>query len=369
MSEAVAPVTRPIADPLPRRAIALVSGGLDSMLAVKVMQEQGIHVEGVNFFTGFCVEGHTHAIRKKDKDKNKRNNALWVAEELGIKLHIIDISEEYKDVVLNPKHGYGAHLNPCLDCKIFMVNQATLMLNKARELAGEKGFDFIITGEVVGQRPKSQRKETMPIISSESGADDRLLRPLSALNLPETLPEREGWVDRSRLHDFSGRNRKPQIELARRFGLEDYAQPSGGCCFLTDESYSRKLADLWQARNERRYELDDIMLLKVGRHIRPQPHLKLIISREEGENRFLEGYRYQFTSLTTVSCPGPLALVDGRFESEAELEQAAAIVARYSKGRGDETVTVEVKEPGGVAREVRITPARPDDIPKNWLVA
>ncbi len=111
------------------------------------------------------------------------------------------------------------------------------------------------------------------------------------------------------------------------------------------------------------------MLLKVGRHIRPQPHLKLIISREEGENRFLEGYRYQFTSLTTVSCPGPLALVDGHFESEAELEQAAAIVARYSKGRGDETVTVEVKEPGGVAREVRITPARPDDIPKNWLVA
>ena len=119
----------------------------------------------------------------------------------------------------------------------------------------------------------------------------------------------------------------------------------------------------------RRYELDDIMLLKVGRHIRPQPHLKLIISREEGENRFLEGYRYQFTSLTTVSCPGPLALVDGRFESEAELEQAAAIVARYSKGRGDDTVTVEVKDPGGVAREVRIAPARPEDIPKTWLVA
>ena len=334
------------------------------MLAARVMLDQGIHVEGINFFTGFCVEGHTHAIRNKDQEKleKKRNNALWTAEQLGIKLHIIDIIEPYKDVVLNPKHGYGANMNPCLDCKIFMVKEAHKWMI-------ENGFDFIITGEVVGQRPKSQRKETMPIISSESGADDRLLRPLSALNLPETLPEREGWVDRSRLHDFSGRNRKPQIELARRFGLEDYAQPSGGCCFLTDESYSRKLADLWQARNERRYELDDIMLLKVGRHIRPQPHLKLIISREEGENRFLEGYRYQFTSLTTVSCPGPLALVDGRFESEAELEQAAAIVARYSKGRGDDTVTVEVKDPGGVAREVRIAPARPEDIPKTWLVA
>ncbi|CUR44521.1 tRNA (5-methylaminomethyl-2-thiouridylate)-methyltransferase [Alloalcanivorax xenomutans] len=353
---------------LQRRAIALVSGGLDSMLAVKVMQEQGIHVEGVNFFTGFCVEGHTHAIRKKDQDKNKRNNALWVAEQLGIKLHIVDISEEYKDVVLNPKHGYGANLNPCLDCKIFMVNKATLMLNKARELAGEKGFDFIITGEVVGQRPKSQRKETMPIISRESGADDRLLRPLSAKNLPETLPEREGWVDRSRLHDFSGRNRKPQMALAKRFGLDDFAQPAGGCCFLTDESYSRKLADLWQARNERRYELDDIMLLKVGRHIRPAPHYKLIISREEGENRFLEGYRYQFTSITTSSCPGPLALIDGKLASDDELRQAAAIVARYSKGRTDDEVVVEVRDPSGVARQLPVRPATPDQVAPEWMV-
>lgn len=354
--------------PIQRRAIALVSGGLDSMLAVKVMQEQGIHVEGVNFFTGFCVEGHTHAIRKKDKEKNKRNNALWVAEKLGIQLHIVDISEEYKDVVLNPKHGYGAHMNPCLDCKIFMVNQATLMLNKARELAGEKGFDFIITGEVVGQRPKSQRKETMPIISRESGADDRLLRPLSALNLPPTLPEREGWVDRERLHGFSGRNRKPQMALAQYFGLDEYAQPAGGCCFLTDESYSRKLVDLWQARHERRYELDDIMLLKVGRHIRPAEHYKLIISREEGENRFLEGYRYQFTSLATASCPGPLALVDGTLENDEQRRQAAAIVARYSKGRGDEEVVVEMREPGGVARELVVKPAHPDDIPLAWNV-
>jgi len=118
-----------------RKAIALISGGLDSMLAVRVIQEQGVKVEGVNFFTGFCVEGHTHAIRKKDQEKQKRNNALWVAEQLGIKLHIVDISEEYKDIVLNPRHGYGANLNPCLDCKIFMVEKANAMLNKARALA------------------------------------------------------------------------------------------------------------------------------------------------------------------------------------------------------------------------------------------
>jgi tRNA U34 2-thiouridine synthase MnmA/TrmU len=235
-------------------------------------------------------------------------------------------------------------------------------------LAGDRGFDFIVTGEVIGQRPKSQRKDTMPIISQESGADDRLLRPLCAQNLPATLPEREGWVKRDELHDFSGRTRKPQMALAEKFGLEEFAQPAGGCCFLTDKSYSNKLADLWTARNERRYELDDIMLLKVGRHIRPQPHFKLIISREEGENRFLEGYRYQFTSITTVSCPGPLALVDGQFESDAEMELAAAIVARYSKGRVDEAVTLDVRSPDGVARQVTVVPAQPEAVLPSWNV-
>lgn len=337
------------------------------MLAVKVMQEQGIHVEGVNFFTGFCVEGHTHAIRKKDKEKGKRNNALWVAEQLGIKLHIVDISEEYKDVVLNPKHGYGANLNPCLDCKIFMVKQANLMINKAREIAGDKGFDFVITGEVIGQRPMSQRADTMPVVQQESGVEDRLLRPLCAKNLPPTLPEREGWVDREGLHDFSGRNRKPQMALAQKFGIADYAQPAGGCCFLTDAAYSHKLADLWEARNERDYELDDIMLLKVGRHVRPKPHFKLIISREEGENNFLEGYKYQFASLETVSCPGPLALIDGKLE-EGDLELAASIVARYSKGRSAESVTLEYRQPKGLAQEVAVAAMAAHELDKSWMI-
>ncbi|MEW8585300.1 MAG: tRNA (5-methylaminomethyl-2-thiouridylate)-methyltransferase, partial [Candidatus Thiodiazotropha sp.] len=150
-----------------RKAAALISGGLDSLLAARVILEQGVHVEGINFYTGFCVEGHTHAIRKRDQKKEKRNNALWVAEQLGIKLHIIDIVEDYKQVLVNPKHGYGANLNPCLDCKIFMVH-------KAYEWIKAKGFDFIITGEVIGQRPMSQRKETMPIVSDESGAHDLL---------------------------------------------------------------------------------------------------------------------------------------------------------------------------------------------------
>jgi len=338
------------------------------MLAVKVMQEQGIEVEGVNFYTGFCVEGHTHAIREKDKHKEKRNNALWVAERLGIKLHIIDISEEYKDVVLNPKHGYGSNMNPCLDCKIFMVGKANLMLNKARELAADKGFDFIVTGEVMGQRPKSQRKQTLPMIGRESGAEDRLLRPLCAKHMPETLPEREGWVDRERLYDFHGRNRKPQMALAKQFGLDDYAQPAGGCCFLTDEGYSRKLVDLWQARDKRDYELDDIMLLKVGRHVRPRSHFKLIIGREAGENEFLEGYRYMFTSLHTVSHRGPLALIDGTLESAEDEQLAAAVVARYSQGRNAEAVTLELRRPDGVARQLTVAPLPFDAVQPEWHV-
>ena len=350
-----------------RRAIALISGGLDSMLAVRVIQEQGILVEGVNFFTGFCVEGHTHAIRKKDQQKQKRNNALWVAEQLGIKLHIEDISEEYKDIVLNPKHGYGAHLNPCLDCKVFMVGKANAMLNKARQMADEKGFDFIITGEVIGQRPKSQRKQTMPLIARESGADDRLGRPLSAKILPPTLPEREGWLDREKLYDFNGRNRKPQIALAQQFGLLDFAQPAGGCCFLTDESYSRKLADLWQAQGRKDYELDDIMLLKVGRHIRPAPHYKLIVSREEGENNFMSGYKKQFHSVRLISHGGPLTLVDGN-PSDEELLYAARIAARFSQGRDAESVQVEIQSKGGVGRVLNVTPVSADDIAPSWYI-
>jgi len=132
------------------------------------------------------------------------------------------------------------------------------------------------------------------VVVRESGADDLLLRPLCAQNLAATLPEREGWVDREKLLGFSGRNRKPQMALAKEFGFEDYATPAGGCCFLTDKNYSSKLVDLWKARNKKEYELDDIMLLKVGRHIRPQPHYKLIVSREEGENNFLKGYKKPF---------------------------------------------------------------------------
>jgi hypothetical protein len=343
-----------------RKAVALISGGLDSMLAAQAVMEQGIHVEGINFYTGFCVEGHTHAIRKKDTDKPKRNNSLWVAEQLGIKLHIIDIIEEYKQVLLNPKYGYGANMNPCLDCKIFMVN-------KAKQWMLENGFDFIITGEVIGQRPMSQRKQTMPIIAEKSGADDLLVRPLCAQNLPATLPEREGWLSREQLFNFSGRSRKPQMQLAKQYGFTDYAQPAGGCCFLTDESYSLKLVDLWQARGERDYELDDIMLLKVGRHIRPKPHFKIIVAREDGESQFMSGYKQDFISMNCASHRGPLVLVDGKPEEE-DLLLTGQILARYGQGREAEQVEVTIRDRQGAERKVFVKPLTADQIPEAWFV-
>jgi len=343
----------------PYKAIALISGGLDSLLAARVMLEQGIHVEGINFYTGFCVEGHTHAIRRQDSHRPKRNQALWVAEQLGIRLHIIDISEPYKDIVLNPRHGYGANLNPCLDCKSFMVG-------KAFEWLRANSFDFIITGEVIGQRPMSQRKDTMPVVARESGAGDLLLRPLCAKNLPPTLPEREGWVDRTRLHNFSGRSRKPQMALASLYHFRDYAQPAGGCCFLTDASYSAKLADLWEFRGRRDYDLDDILLLKVGRHLRPRPHFKLIVGREEGENNFLEGYRKRFIHLRTLSHLGPLVLIDGTLQGFEDRELIARLSARFSQGRDAEKVEVELIELEGISRKMTVVPLGAHEILESW---
>ncbi len=343
------------------KAISLISGGLDSMLATKVVMDQGVHVEGINFFTGFCIEGHTHAIRSRGQKKPKRNNALWTAEQLGIKLHIVDVIDEYKDVLLNPKHGYGANLNPCQDCKTFMIR-------KALEWIEDNGFDFIITGEVVGQRPMSQRKDLMPVIARESGAGERLLRPLSAKNLPQTLAEREGWIKRDEMLGFNGRNRKPQMALAAQYGFKDYATPAGGCCFLTDEKYSKKVVDMWQHRSSRDYEFDDIMLLKVGRHIRPRPHFKMIIGREDGENKYMEGYRKQFISLYTTSHRGPLVLLDGKDISDEDIQLAGRIVARFGQGRDADSVTVQAQWPDGEAKDFTVSPMPAEEIIQDWYV-
>lgn len=331
------------------------------MLAAQLLLDQGIEVTGITFFTGFCTDGLHHMSGVYRGDKVKRNNPQWVAEQLGIPHVVLNIMEEYKEIVINPKHGYGANMNPCIDCKVFMVG-------KAMDWIREHDHDFVVTGEVVGQRPKSQRKLVLPVISRESGADDLLVRPLSAKLLPETKPEREGWIDREKLLDISGRSRKVQIALAEAYGFEDYTQPSGGCCVLTEESYTHKLQDFWSHKGEKTYDFDDIMLLNVGRHIRPSERFKLIVSREEPETRFMEGYKKSFHHIKTVSHAGPITLIEGDDLTSEELTLAARITARYSKGRNEDEVEVRLVERNTEARLMTVAPLAADEIPKAWYL-
>ena len=174
-------------------------------------------------------------------------------------------------------------------------------------------------------------------------------------------------MDREKLLGLSGRSRKPQIALANSFGFEDYAQPAGGCCFLTDAQYSSKLADLWQARGSKQYELDDIMLLKVGRHLRPKSYFKVIIAREEGEGNFLRGYRKQYLSIDSLSHPGPLALIDGEVDDQ-DIELAARLVARYGKGKDVAQVEMEIRTPAGTSYSLTVKPLTTSNIPEQWLL-
>lgn len=342
------------------RALGLLSGGLDSMLACRMLQEQGIEVECVNFHTGFCIQTHTGAIRNpKPGAPPPRHDAIHAAKLLGVRLHLIDISEEYVDVVTNPKYGYGKNLNPCLDCKIFMVR-------KAWEMKEAMGFHFIFSGEVVGERPMSQRRDTMPLIEREASVKGWLLRPLTAKVLPPTEPELRGWVDRERLANITGRSRRPQMAMAAGFGMVDYPSPAGGCCFLTDISYAQKLRDLWQYRGEKRYTLDDIILLKAGRHLRPDPRFKVIVGRDQSENAFLTGFRQGRVAVQAQNVAGPLALIEGELDEEG-LILACRLVARFGKGRQLAQVTVEVQRQG--ERETRtVSPLPASEVPDSWYV-
>jgi tRNA-uridine 2-sulfurtransferase len=324
-----------------RKALALLSGGLDSMLAAKLITEQGVYVEGINFFTGFTGIGG-RGIAGENKTPH---NAQWVADQVGIKLNVVNVFESFKDILLHPKHGYGANLNPCLDCKIFMVRQAKIWMQ-------EHGFDFLITGEVIGQRPMSQRKDTLPLV--EKDTDELLLRPLCAKHLAPTLPEREGWVNRELLCSFHGRNRKPQMALAARFGFKEYPQPAGGCV-LTDVVYTNRLKDLWQKRENKDYTLDEITLLKVGRHLRPQANFKVIVGRKEMENNFLEQYKNQFTCLYSTSHVGSYVLFDGVVNA-ATMELAAKIAAYFGKGREAEEVEIKIEHPDHSSQLLKVQP-------------
>lgn len=307
------------------KAIALLSGGLDSTLAAKMVLEQGIELEAINFITVFCTctnRGETCLASQK------------AVNALGIPLKVFNVSEEYLDVVKHPKHGYGSHMNPCIDCRIFM-------LKKAKAYMEDVGASFIVTGEVLGERPMSQRRDAMRLIEKDGGLEGFILRPLSAKLLPISIPEKEGWVDREKLLSIQGRSRKPQIKLAEVFGIHDYPCPAGGC-LLTDPGFSRRMKDLIQYDSN--FSLNDVHLLKTGRHFRLSPTIKLVVGRNEEENQKIETFsREDDILLKTVRYPGPLSLLRGGSNGGA-IEKAASITARYSKARDLDEVEITFKK-------------------------
>ena len=329
------------------KAIGLLSGGLDSTLALALVKRQGIEVKAVTFYTGFCITETQRRKGGRSDGSIPRNEALRAAADLEADVELVDISgQAYLDMLLHPRFGYGANANPCVDCRIFMMK-------RAKEIMEREGADFVFTGEVLGQRPKSQRRDTLRIVERESGLDGRLLRPLSARLLKPTIPEQEGKVDRERLLDLSGRGRQRQIALAGELGLADWPQPAGGCCFLTDESFSKKFFDLLTAREAagegRHVTQEEILLLTVGRHFRLSPTAKLIVGRSEVENALLERHVAGRARLEAVDHLGPVALLEGS-PPDGVRRLAASIVARYGKGRNEPSVTVEWREVDRVER-------------------
>jgi tRNA-uridine 2-sulfurtransferase len=302
------------------KAVCLLSGGLDSSLALKIVQAQGIEVIAVHCKGPFggCTEVRDSA-------------ASAVATALGVRLVVIQLEEDYLDIVRSPRFGYGSNINPCIDCHIYFLKQAGRMMT-------EEGASFVITGEVVGQRPMSQRLDTLRRIEKASGLIGLILRPLSARLLDETIPEVRGWVRRDELLAISGRSRREQLRLADDLGLKGFSAPAGGC-LLTDPQFAGRVRDLIAHGSLNLYEAS---LLRVGRHLRLPLGSKLVVGRNETENHDLEArVRAGDFLLVTEDCPGPTAILSGG-SAGRELELAAGIVARYSDGKRGQRVIVRV---------------------------
>jgi tRNA-specific 2-thiouridylase len=328
------------------KAVGLLSGGLDSILAVRVLQEQGVEVTALHFRTGFSYEDTRMACRP---DKAQPLAARRAADILGVRFEVIDAADDYLPVVLHPRHGYGSGMNPCVDCRIFLLRKAKVWME-------EHGHDFVFTGEVVGQRPKSQMKPTLGVVEHESGLRGLLLRPLSAKQLSPTVPELRGWVERDRLCAISGRGRGDQIRLAAEFGIVDYPQPSGGCCFLVDQNYVRRLRDLLCHEGAGALSKAQAHLLSMGRHFRLRSGRKAIVGRNEHENAALEAIvPHDSVVIRILDHPGPVAIVTGT-PSPSEVEEAAGIACGYSDGRDAPELRVEVERGDGSQEKITVQP-------------
>jgi len=313
------------------RAIAAVSGGLDSALAAAVVSRLGIDV-------ALLYVKHLFSGGEKKEGAVKRQ-----AEALGLPLRIVDATDEHLDVVRHPKHGYGSGMNPCLDCRIFL-------LRIARRVMEEEGARFVITGEVLNQRPMSQHRNALDIVAEESGLSDRLLRPLCANLLPDTLPVKMGWIDREDLYSFSGRSRREQAALARQLGIADYPQPAGGC-LLTEKVYAARLRDAFSHLGADSVGIDGFKLLRYGRHFRLSENVKAVVGRNEAENEILTGFSQGRILVEPIDVMGPTTLIEGD-PGEEEIELAASLTARYSDCRISD---------GTSARELSVVPIHSDD--------
>ncbi len=311
------------------------------MLAARIILDQGIKVLGISFMTPFF-----------GPEKAER-----AAEQLKIPLKVLDITQEHWDMLRHPRYGYGKGMNPCIDCH-------ALMVRKAGEWMEKEGADFLFTGEVLGQRPFSQTRPSLRAVEKGSGFIDRILRPLSALLLPETRPEQEGLVDRSRLLDLHGRSRKRQMALAKDYGLNDYPTPAGGC-LLTDPIFSIRLKELFSHSKEP--QIREVELLKTGRHFRFNPEVKCIIGRNKGENEFIEKWAVPEDGWARVmGYPGPMALALGRIEEAGDWERFAQLCLTYSDAPKDCNVLVQL---GQGNRKWKIeTTKKPKEFFREWLI-
>jgi tRNA-uridine 2-sulfurtransferase len=307
-----------------KKAVSLLSGGLDSLIATKIIVEQGIEVEALHFTSPFCT---CSKVRK-----GCGMQAMRSASELGIEVKVRTKGLEYLEIVKKPKHGYGRAMNPCVDCRIFM-------LKNARQFMNDTGASFIVTGEVLGQRPMSQRTDTLKLIEQESGLEGLIVRPLSARHFPPTIPEQKGIVNREKLMGIAGRSRKGQYEFVHSHGLTEFSCPGGGC-LLTDPIFTRKLKDLFTYQPA--YTMRDVTLLKIGRHFRLDTKAKLILGRNQEENNRLTVF-HELTSvlLDLVGFKGPVGLLIGMLHEDA-IKQAANLMAFYGKSNSS-PITVKSK--------------------------
>ncbi len=336
------------------KVVGMFSGGLDSLLAHRIMVREGFEVIAVHFYTGFNGELGREIGHGPGWKWNPPHQVVDAALQLGVRLLPMDVGgEDYLRLLSDPCHGYGSAANPCLDCRIYL-------LKKAREVMEAEGAVLVFTGEVLGQRPMSQLRPALNMVMKRSGLTGRLLRPLSAKLLDPTIPEEEGIVNRDHLYSFSGRSRKPQQALARELGITEYPA-SGGGCLLTDPGFGRKFEDLAAHLGDHPLTLRDLNSIKTGRHLRLPNGLKVILGRIEQENNYLEELlRDTAWIFDTVDVPGATAFVPGE-PSGDDFERVAAITARYSKARDRETVRVIARR-GSETREFTVRPARQAEI-------